>query len=400
MVNVVLQERAVSSLKKDSQTLDTTIKTRTKEITKEVTSLVNSIEKREKEAFVVRVGITDPNGKIITKELDIRDPNLTTENKKIAEQAVYEREQIKIDRELTKALKEFDSTQEKILQNKIFDEAVRLELNQLSTLSGNEIRAIALENPGATEDTLNKLKDSSLKQKLELNADRIKELNSLQLENRAKQISNMLQMNQHGKIDSGVANQLLGTYETFKKMDIDKVLEGVPDSKKDTVRQSLELIKNMGNDSEFALKTASALCNVISGWEAAMLAGRNIEPDFAKFYVQQVLKGEITVGTHGGKQAVFYGSGKDYLGKSHLVENVINQDQNSVLAELNKGPNKVAIDTDATPDGKGNHFIIAYQNTNGDWIMQDHTSKEPWRNGGKLEKALERNRVTSIRVLD
>ncbi|EMY71902.1 hypothetical protein [Leptospira vanthielii] len=37
-------------------------------------------------------------------------------------------------------------------------------------------------------------------------------------------------------------------------------------------------------------------------------------------------------------------------------------------SELNKGPNKVAvieIDTDATLDGKGNHFILAYQNTNG-----------------------------------
>ncbi|MCZ8344309.1 MAG: hypothetical protein O9301_14840 [Leptospira sp.] len=116
-----------------------------------------------------------------------------------------------------------------------------------------------------------------------------------------------------------------------------------------------------------------------------------------------MLKGEITVGTHGGKQAVFYGSGKEYLGKSHLVENVIGKDRNAVIAELNKGPNKVAIveiDTDATPDGKGNHFIIAYQNTNGDWIMQDHTSKEPWRNGGKLEKALDENKITSIRILD
>ncbi|TGM20048.1 hypothetical protein [Leptospira meyeri] len=195
----------------------------------------------------------------------------------------------------------------------------------------------------------------------------------------------------------------MSTYEVFQKMDIDKVLADVPDAQKDNVRKSLELIKNMGSNEEFALKTASALCNVISGWEAAMLAGRNVEPDFAKFYVQQVLKGEITVGTHGGKQAVFYGSGKDYINPSHAIDNVIGKDKNAILAELNKGPNKVAviqIDTDTTPDGKGNHFILAYQNTNGEWIMQDHTSSEKWRNGGTLVEGLEMGRITSIRVLD
>lgn len=43
-------------------------------------------------------------------------------------------------------------------------------------------------------------------------------------------------------------------------------------------------------------------------------------------------------------------------------------ERSAVPSELNKGPNKVAvieIDTDATLDGKGNHFILAYQNTNG-----------------------------------
>ncbi|TGL17393.1 hypothetical protein EHQ47_19555 [Leptospira bourretii] len=404
IVNVVLQERAISGLKKESQTLDTTIKNQTKAITNEVTSLVNSVEKREKEASEVTIVTTDPkSGKIQSIKVDIRDPNISAEHKKLAEKAIYENEQRKVDKELTQALKEFDKTQEKILQNEIFDEAVRLELNQLNTLSGNELLAIRLENPGATLKQLEDIQKQKLKEKIAGNAEHIKELESLQLENRAKQISNMLQMNQHGKINSGVAKQLLSTYEVFQKMDIDKILADVPDSKKATVRASLDLIKNMGSDSDFALKTASALCNVISGWEAAMLAGRKIEPDFAKFYVEQVIKGEITVGTHGGKQAVFYGSGKDYINPSHSLDNVIGRDKNTVLAELNKGPNKVAvveIDTDATPDGKGNHFILAYQDNNGDWRLQDHTSEIEWRNGGKLESALNQNKITSIRILD
>lgn len=103
------------------------------------------------------------------------------------------------------------------------------------------------------------------------------------------------------------------------------------------------------------------------------------------------------------KQAVFYGSGKDYINPSHAIDNVIGKDKNAVLAELNKGPNKVAviqIDTDKTLDGIGNHFIIAYQNTDGEWIMQDHTSNESWRNGGSLIEALEKSKITSIRVLD
>ncbi|MDF3820849.1 hypothetical protein P3G55_13115 [Leptospira sp. 96542] len=403
IVNMAFQERVTSELTKQSTNLGIEIKDKTTQIINEVTILVNSIDKREKDAYYANISYTDESGKIVTKMVDVRDSNLTAKEKKLAEKVIKVKEETKVNQDLAKTLKEFDATQDKLLQNKIFDEAVKLELKQLQKLSGYELRAIGLDNVGASEAELNKIKDKKLKEKKALNADRIKELNSLQLENRAKQISNMLQMNQNGKIDSGVAKQLLGTYELFQKMDIEKVLEGVPESKKGTVRESLELIKSMGSNSDFALQTASALCNVISGWEAAMLAGRNVEPDFTKFYVKQVLNGEITVGDHGKNKAVFYGSGKDYLGKSHVIEKVIDMDKNDVLAELNKGPNKVAIvqiDTDKIPDGKGNHFIIAYQNTNGEWIMQDHTSNDSWRNGGKLVDALKENKITSIRILD
>lgn len=407
---MVLQERSVSSLKKDSQTLDTTIKTRTKEITKEVTSLVNSIEKREKEAFVVRVGITDPNGKIITKELDIRDPNLTTENKKIAEQAIYEREQIKIDRELTKALKEFDSTQEKILQNKIFDEAVRLELNQLSTLSGNEIRAIALENPGATPNQLEDIRRQRLKEKIAENSVRINELNSLQLENRVNALNQNGQLSQ-GK-DGPIAQTVKSTFEFFQKIDIEAEIADIkPESKKAIAREALLHIKEYKSADQFANDTQSALCNVISAWEAGILANRSedkVNRNFAEFYKEQVLAGNIKKDTYGKDTVgVFYNSDKPYLEPTKILSDKIDfstdDGKASAINELNSTSARVAqIYLDYPGGKKGEHFVIAYKNAAGDWIIKDHNEngKPSWKNGGKLVKAIEDGKIADIRLVE
>jgi hypothetical protein len=72
------------------------------------------------------------------------------------------------------------------------------------------------------------------------------------------------------------------------------------------------------------------------------------------------------------------------------------------MQELNSTANNVVvveIDTNETVDGVGNHFIVATRQ-NGEWTLRDHTSKEEWRNSGKLADALNRGRITSIRVLD
>lgn len=50
-----------------------------------------------------------------------------------------------------------------------------------------------------------------------------------------------------------------------------------------------------------------------------MIAGRKVDPDFAKFYVEQVKLGAITVDTYGKNEAVFYGTSKEYLGPSELL---------------------------------------------------------------------------------
>ena len=54
-----------------------------------------------------------------------------------------------------------------------------------------------------------------------------------------------------------------------------------------------------------------------------MIAGRKVEPDFAKFYVEQVKLGAITVDTHGKNEAVFYGTSKEYLGEPRPAPSTI-----------------------------------------------------------------------------
>ena len=63
-----------------------------------------------------------------------------------------------------------------------------------------------------------------------------------------------------------------------------------------------------------------------------MIAGRKVEPDFAKFYVEQVKLGAITVDTHGKNEAVFYGTSKEYLGEPRPAPSTIFN--NSILYVL------------------------------------------------------------------
>jgi hypothetical protein len=57
------------------------------------------------------------------------------------------------------------------------------------------------------------------------------------------------------------------------------------------------------------------------------------------------------------------------------------------------------------PGGKtGEHFVIAYKDSRGDWIIKDHNekgamSKDNWKNGGLLSKALSLGKIADIRLL-
>ncbi|EMJ90279.1 hypothetical protein LEP1GSC196_0191 [Leptospira meyeri serovar Semaranga str. Veldrot Semarang 173] len=387
--------------------MDTAIKNRTKEIANEVKSLVNSIEKRENDANVVKIALPDSTGKLKTIVVDVRDPNLNPEHKNLAEKAIYENEQRKVDKELTQALKEFDTTQEKILQNEIFDEAVRLELSQLNTLSGNELRAIGLENPGATLKQIEDIQKQKLKEKIAVNADRINELNSLQIENRVNEL------NQNGKLSQGkngpIAQTVKSTYEYFQEINIETEIDDLkPESKKAIAREALQHLKDYQSADQFANDTQSALCNVISAWEAGILANRSPEKvnrNFAEFYKEQVLAGNIKKDNYGETVGVFYNSDKPYLEPTTLLATkdrdlyspAGKQEAKDILNSTDARVAQIYLDYDG--DKSGNHFIIAYKNAEGEWILKDHNQAKGSKVGISLIDALDAGKIKDIRLV-
>ncbi|EOQ96446.1 hypothetical protein LEP1GSC195_1863 [Leptospira wolbachii serovar Codice str. CDC] len=152
------------------------------------------------------------------------------------------------------------------------------------------------------------IQKQKLKEKIAVNADRINELNSLQIEKRVNEL------NENGKLSQGkngpIAQEVKSTFEFFKSMNIEDAIAHIPESDiegRKIARESLEHIKNNYPDAEnFANATQSALCNVISAWEAAMIAGgRNVPTNFAEFYKEQVLAGNIKKDIHGDDVGVF-----------------------------------------------------------------------------------------------
>jgi hypothetical protein len=144
-----------------------------------------------------------------------------------------------------------------------------------------------------------------------------------------------------------------------------------------------------------------------------MIAGRKVAPDFAKFYVEQVKLGAITVDTHGKNEAVFYGTSKEYLGPNELLSDSKGPNLNfstqegrgKIIDYLESTPSRVAmVHLDYEGDGKGDHFVVAYKNSQGEWIIKDHNekgtpSKERWKYGGLLSVAVKKGKIKDIRLV-
>ena len=156
----------------------------------------------------------------------------------------------------------------------------------------------------------------------------------------------------------------------------------------------------------------NALCNVISAWEAARIAGRNVDKDFPTFYKEQVLAGNIKKDTYGKDTVgVFFNADKPYLEPTERLASISELDFSSdagrdkINEKLESTSAKVAQVYLDYPGGKtGEHFVIAYRNTQGEWIIKDHNekgamSKDNWKNGGLLSKAVSLGKIADIRLL-
>jgi hypothetical protein len=398
---VIDQKKAeMSSTIKEVKKVQTEYKT-------EVTNTVDSTASKIQANLVVKIPQLDANGdpvlkngKPVMESVRLDNPDLTAKQRELVDKANKEKLQTAINKEQAKDLKVLLANGEQFAENLILERAIAIERESLLKVSPEKISEIASREADPAKRAI-ELQKAQEELKL-LNKDRLQQLDDLDFNSRVNKVVDYTKLNQIGDLSSGAAREILNTYDKLKSLDIEKTIADVPEKLRDEVRKNLETIRDgFKNEADFALKTSSALCNVISGWEAARLANRpGISENFADFYVDQVKRGEITVGTHNGAEAPFYGSGKNYLDPSHLVKDI--KDTNAVMQELNSTANNVVvveIDTDKNPDGKGNHFIVATRQ-NGEWMLRDHTSKEAWRMNGSLSKALEDGKITAIRILD
>lgn len=109
-----------------------------------------------------------------------------------------------MDKELTQALKEFDKTQEKILQNEIFDEAVRLERDAILRIPQGELT--------------------------EVHRERLRELDSLNIQNRVETYAGKSKMSQGS--NGPIYKHVITTFETLSNANIDDVLASITDPDK------------------------------------------------------------------------------------------------------------------------------------------------------------------------
>ncbi|MCW7521796.1 hypothetical protein [Leptospira soteropolitanensis] len=224
-------------------------------------------------------------------------------------------------------------------------------------------------------------------------------------------------MNQNGKLSQGkngpIAQTVKSTYEYFQGINIETEIAGLSGDKKAIARDALKYIQDYTSADQFANDTQSALCNVISAWEAGILANRSPEQvnrNFAEFYKEQVLAGNIKKDNYGSTVGVFYNSDKPYLEPTKVLSNNIDFSTDagkaSAIQELNTTSARVAqIYLDYPGGKKGEHFVIAYKNAQGDWIIKDHNEKgsmnpDNWKNGGKLINAINRGLIADIRLVE
>ncbi|XDD46103.1 hypothetical protein AB3N60_15520 [Leptospira sp. WS39.C2] len=141
-----------------------------------------------------------------------------------------------------------------------------------------------------------------------------------------------------------------------------------------------------------------------------MIAGRDkekVNPNFAEFYVQQVLAGNIKKDIYGGKTVgIFFNSSKPYLEPITSLADTIKLDlyseegKKEAVNILNHTDAQVAqVYLDYDGDGEGNHFVIAYKDPNGDWKIKDHNYEKGSQVGEDLLDALSKNKIKDIRLV-
>ncbi|XMO25483.1 hypothetical protein ACKZJ7_05245 [Leptospira sp. 'Mane'] len=409
------QQRSASIQKQMDKTLQEVNKIK-KDVTKEVSNTVNSLNKQIKETLLITIPKLNEqgkpievNGKVLTEEVRIGDSKLTDAQKSYVETERLKKEQSLIAKEQEKKIQELIKRGETNIEDKVLQESIRLEREALTKVPAEKLREFALMEPDiAKRETLI---SEYKKQLADENSTRLKELDSLDFNQRVKSIVNYDQLGQG--VNGGAYKLVISTFDQFKNINIADELAKIPEDQtvlRNKIKTNLETIQAFSSAEEFAKQTQSALCNVISGWEAAMLAGRNVEPDFSKFYVDQVLKGQVTTDTYGSNKAVFYGNGKDYLEPSRLLSNEHDfktpEGREGIISDLDSTPSKVAqIHLDYEGDGVGDHFVIAYRDNAGEWRIKDQNESGPesddnWKNGGKLSRALERGFIKDIRIVE
>lgn len=149
---------------------------------------------------------------------------------------------------------------------------------------------------------------------------------------------------------------------------------------------------------------------MISAWEAGILANRGdekVSPDFAKFYKEQVLAGNIQKDTYGKNTVgVFYNSSKPYLDpmtsmaddkKLNLYSDAGKTEAINILNTTSAQVAQIYLDSDG--NGKGDHFVIAYKDPSGKWIIKDHNYEEGSKVGDDLVEALAKDKIKDIRLV-
>jgi hypothetical protein len=292
-----------------------------------------------------------------------------------------------------------------------------MERDALLRVPPEKIREIAYResDPAKREAEINKIKAELA----DVHKERLAVLDSFNIENR---VATYVDYNLLGQGKNGGAYKtVLGTFEALKSIDIDQHIKelsdknpNMTDESKSKIRESLELIKKFKSAEDFANQTQSALCNIITGWEAAMIAGRkDVNSNFAQFYIDQVKLGAITVDTHGKNEAVFFGASKEYLGPNELLSDPkgLNLDFSSqagrakIIDYLESTSSNVAmVHIDYEADGRGDHFVVAYKDAAGNWRLKDHNetgtpSDDRWKYGGLLSEAVRDGKIKDIRLV-
>lgn len=110
---------------------------------------------------------------------------------------------------------------------------------------------------------------------------------------------------------------------------------------------------------------------------------------------------------------MFYGTSKEYLRPSELLSDPkgpnldfsTQEGRVKVIDYLETTSSNVAmVHIDYEADGKGDHFIVAYKDSQGNWRLKDHNetgtpSDDRWKYGGLLSEAVRDGKIKDIRVV-